>query len=240
MDEVSAQIPTIVFEVKDGGGNELSAVKVTMDGEVVAEHLDGSALTLDPGNHKFSFEAAGQPTTTQQILVHEGDKNRHVGVTLASSTAQPPPVPIPVAVVPVTPPMAPIPPSVAPAPASPAPDQTPATETANAGHGRRVLGLTVGGVGAAGVVVGGIFGGLGFSSWSSASSACPSNNHCSTTAANDRSNAVTFATVSDIGFIAGGILVATGLTLYLTAPRDKAPRAGLQVTPGGFSVAGRF
>ena len=51
IDEVSAQIPTIVFEVKDGGGNELSAVKVTMDGEVVAEHLDGSALPLDPGNH---------------------------------------------------------------------------------------------------------------------------------------------------------------------------------------------
>lgn len=238
IDEVSAQIPTIVFEVKDGGGNELSAVKVTMDGEVVAEHLDGSALPLDPGNHKLTFEAAGQPTTTQQILLHEGDKNRHVGVTLASSTAQP--APAPVAIVPVTPPMASIPPSAAPAPASPALDSTSTSPSDGKGHGRRVLGVVVGSVGVAGVVVGGVFGGLGFSSWSSASSACPTNNHCSTTAANDRTSAVTYATVSDVGFIAGGILVAAGVTLYLTAPKDKAPTAGLQITPGGFSVAGRF
>lgn len=40
MDQVTLEIPTIVFEVKDGGGQELSAVKVTMDDEVVADHLE--------------------------------------------------------------------------------------------------------------------------------------------------------------------------------------------------------
>ena len=50
MDEVNAGLPTVVFTVKTGAGKEMSAVKVTMDGEIVADYLDGSALTLDPGD----------------------------------------------------------------------------------------------------------------------------------------------------------------------------------------------
>ena len=36
MDEVNRAIPSIVFEVKDGSGNDLSNVKVTMDGAPAA------------------------------------------------------------------------------------------------------------------------------------------------------------------------------------------------------------
>src|SRR5580700_7074280 len=39
VDEVNKQIPTIIFAAKDASGADLSAVKVTMDDEVLAERL---------------------------------------------------------------------------------------------------------------------------------------------------------------------------------------------------------
>ena len=61
MGELNAAVPTVVFTVKTAAGDELAAVNVTMDGEAVADHLDGSALSLDPGSHQFTFDVAGQP-----------------------------------------------------------------------------------------------------------------------------------------------------------------------------------
>ena len=52
-------VPSIVFQVKDGAGNDVPGVKITMDGQPRDEHA-GSALTLDPGEHAFTFEAPGQ------------------------------------------------------------------------------------------------------------------------------------------------------------------------------------
>ena len=58
--EVNAAIPTIVFAVKDAAGNDLVAVRVTMDGQPIAERLEGTALSIDPGAHTFTFETTGQ------------------------------------------------------------------------------------------------------------------------------------------------------------------------------------
>ena len=85
VDEVNVAIPTIVFRANDPTGNELSSVKVTMDGEVVAEKLAGTAIALDPGPHTFTFETQGQPALTRQILVHEAEKERHEVVQFGPS-----------------------------------------------------------------------------------------------------------------------------------------------------------
>jgi hypothetical protein len=48
-------------------------------------------------------------------------------------------------------------------------------------------------------------------------------------------------TVSTIGFIAGGVFAATGVTLLLTAPKQQSgPRVGLFLTPTGASLTGGF
>src|SRR4051794_36117853 len=49
IDLVNASIPTMVFEAKDEAGNDLTAVRVKMDDEVIAEQLEGTAISLDPG-----------------------------------------------------------------------------------------------------------------------------------------------------------------------------------------------
>jgi hypothetical protein len=228
---LTAAIPSVVFEVRDAAGREQTAVKVSMDGEVVADHLDGTALNLDPGSHRFTFELAGQPPAVQTLILHEGDKNRRAMVVVGSPppSAEPP---------------APSPPPALPPPgtsvADPAREPPDTAAPADGGQGVRRAGLFVGGAGLLGLAVGGAFGGLTFSSWGSANSACPSHMGCSTQAANDRTNALTFGAVSTVSFIAGGVLLAGGITLYVAGLKTPSPNVGLQLTPGSVGVAGRF
>ena len=86
VEEVNAASPTIVFSVKDLGGNELDKVKVTADGQVVADRLDGSAISVDPGAHEFKFEAAGAPPLTKTIILHEGEKDRKENIVVQAGT----------------------------------------------------------------------------------------------------------------------------------------------------------
>jgi hypothetical protein len=201
--ELNAEEPTVVFTVKTRTGEELTAVKITMDGDVVAEHLDGGALSLDPGSHQFTFEALGLPPVTEVLILHEGEKGRGETVVLEP-----------------------------PALLTGTPEKK--------GNGRRVFGITVGAVGLAGLAVGGIFGATASSSWNAATKLCPSHMGCSAEAVNDRSTAVNFATVATVGVIAGGVLLAGGITIFLTAPRDKSPAVGIQLAPTGLLVAGTF
>ena len=49
VEEVDAQMPTIVFDVLDRERKELAAVSVSMDGAPLIEKLGGAALAIDPG-----------------------------------------------------------------------------------------------------------------------------------------------------------------------------------------------
>jgi hypothetical protein len=91
MNEVIAALPSVVVGARDGEGHDLVAVRVTVDGERVAESLDGRALTLDPGVHTFKFERTDAAVTTEEkVVIREGEKNRVLTVTLAPKTAQAP------------------------------------------------------------------------------------------------------------------------------------------------------
>lgn len=221
IDDVNAASPTIVLAVKDRAGHDLSDVRVTADGQAVADHLDGSALSIDPGPHEFTFSTAGAPPLTETIILHEGEKDRRETVTLAIGA-----------------PPAPVPPPTAGATTARAGGSTPAAE--GAGKTQRIVGLVAGGVGIVGLGVGGLFGVLASSSWKTAQRECPGHTGCSTLAMNDRSQAVTAATIATAGFIAGGVLLAGGLVLYFTAPRTDSPRVGLEVRPRGIALSGEF
>jgi hypothetical protein len=220
MDQLTAAIPTIVFVAKDAAGLEVSAVKVAVDGEVVADHLDGTALALDPGSHELTFQAAGEAPVTRTIILHEGEKDRHEVLVIGRGTP------------------APAAPAVAPSPAA---DSSAEPRPHDSGHGpARTLAVVAGATGLAGLAVGSVFGALTFSAWAAADRECRSRTDCSTQATQNRSDALTFATVSNVAFIAGGALLAGGITLYLSAPSDHTPAASVEVSPGGVSVRGRF
>ncbi len=83
LEEVTAQIPSVVISATGADGSDTSAVEVRLDGELVAETLDGKPLEIDPGQHVFTFEHGGLPPVELSVLAKQGEKNRMVEVSFA-------------------------------------------------------------------------------------------------------------------------------------------------------------
>ena len=89
----------------------------------------------------------------------------------------------------------------------------------------RPAAFAVGGVGAAGLIVGGIFGGLALGSKSTLTKECP-NSVCNTQAGKDaRASAGTQALVSTVSLSVGGAALATGVVLFVLSTRGGAPKS---------------
>jgi hypothetical protein len=71
---IQAAMPTVRFDARDKSGAVVTNVRVTMDGQVLAENLDGTPLAVDPGKHRFVFESPGLPRTTKTILLKAGEQ----------------------------------------------------------------------------------------------------------------------------------------------------------------------
>jgi hypothetical protein len=238
LDEVEKAQPTIVFEVKDVSGADVSAVSVTLDGKQWAEALEGKALPADPGKHVFAFTVAGYAPIERALVLTEGEKGRRERIVLPAP--QPQPVPLPTA------------PVRAPAlSVTPAPIETATASPSARGMGtQQVLGLTLGGAGVVGLGLGGVLGMLATSAWSKAKSDCGgSTSQCTNVSRgqSDRSTAEGDATISSVGFIAGGALLATGAVLFLTGARHRSESGtSLRICPSvgqgqtGLLVTGGF
>ena len=67
MDERGPRYPaSVVPAAKDKKGRDIVDVKVSIDGKVVTETLDGKALPVDPGVHTFRFETKNAPPSTSR------------------------------------------------------------------------------------------------------------------------------------------------------------------------------
>ncbi|MET0385574.1 MAG: hypothetical protein ABW321_06430 [Polyangiales bacterium] len=91
--DVNAAMPTIVFEVRDGHDNDLSAVTIDMDGAQLVQRLEGTALSIDPGEHEFVFQARDLPRTSKRLIIREGEKGRREKVVLSDGLVPTEPTP---------------------------------------------------------------------------------------------------------------------------------------------------
>lgn len=78
--DLDKEQPSIVFRVKRADGNDAVEVQVLMDGEKLADRLEGRAIGVDPGPHQFRFELAGHQPVDRQVVVIVGEKNRAITV----------------------------------------------------------------------------------------------------------------------------------------------------------------
>ncbi len=115
------------------------------------------------------------------------------------------------------------------------------------GSTQRTLGLVGMGVGVVGLGVGAVTGILAIGKHSSLSNECTlSGGSCPASANSDLDSYHSMATISTIGFIAGGVLAAGGAVLFLTAPHasSSGPATGLRLTPfigpGSVGAVGTF
>jgi hypothetical protein len=222
LDELEAAQPTVIFDVKDGSGHDLTDVMVTIDGHPLADKLDGTALEVDPGQHEFVFRLAGQEPVVEKMLIKESEKARREKVVIG-----------------------PPPPAV---PAHPAPP--PIEASADTSGTRRMLGLVAGGVGVAGIAVGSVFGLLTSSAINKQKNDCSSASNCphyaEASAAHD--TWTVDGTVSTVAFIAGAAFLVGGAALFFTAshPTEHPAATGWVVVPsvgpsgGGMLLRGEF
>jgi hypothetical protein len=120
-----------------------------------------------------------------------------------------------------------------------APTPPPPAESSGLGTSK-VIGLSVGGAGVAGILVGSVFGILTFSAWSSAGTACGPGGtpHCALNGAMaataDKASATTDGAISTVAFIVGGALAASGLVVFLAGgghAHPDGPARALDVAP---------
>jgi hypothetical protein len=80
--EVDRDAPTVVFGARDRSGGDVSDVKVTMDGAVIAERIDGKPVLVDSGEHTFKFETKDGVVKEEKVLLRAAEKARPIIATL--------------------------------------------------------------------------------------------------------------------------------------------------------------
>ncbi len=187
-------------------------MQVKVDGVVLARAAWGVAVPMDPGPHAVVATAEGRTKVEQSVTLEADGSTKDVEIgELAIDPNAPPPKP--------------------PGGASPEGGGTFWSPL-------RVTGFVTAGVGVATLIVGGVFGGLAAIAWSNAHAACPNNGCPSSTQVDDGKRAGTFADVSTVLLIAGGVLTAGGIVLAIVAPSGK--KAYVAPTANGFVVGGTF
>lgn len=220
LDEVAAATPSVVFEVEDAAGNDVTGVRVTVDGQPVIVSA-GAAIEVDPGEHTFAFaEGDGVATEERRLVLVEGVKGRRETVVLRDRA-----VGLPTGEKAQTASAAPMPMSVE----HPAPGPPP-------------LAWVAFGAGGVGLVVGVIAGLVADGKHSTLSGECnDSAGTCAPQYAGDLDSFHALRTASTVGYVVGALGVAGGVTLWLTAPRARsATTASIWVGPATAGIAGRF
>lgn len=192
VDEVNAALPTVVFEAKNGAGKDLTDVKVSMDGEVLAERLDGTALAVDPGKHTFVFETAGEATVTEELVTREGEKGRRETIQFGTPAA--------------------------PATGGGSHD---AGANGGGLSRQKVAAIVVASIGVASLGTGGAFGVIAMQKKKDAEKLCPGDECPDQTGSDAWSKAKTAGTISTIGFAVGGAAIAGAALLWFTAPQAQ-------------------
>jgi hypothetical protein len=107
---------------------------------------------------------------------------------------------------------------------------------------QRVIGLAVGAAGLASAGVGSIFGAIAIEKKNASNEGhCDEQSRCDPVGIELREEGLQAGTASTILFIAGGVALAGGVTLFLTAPAEpEAPRAGLLLGPGRVGISGAW
>jgi hypothetical protein len=216
--DVERSTPSVVFSARRGQ-KDLFDVKVTVDGKVLTEALDGRAHELDPGKHHFRVESPGLEPLERDVLVSRGEKGRLLsfefpaeeGEKTASAAA-----------------------ATTPGPALPTHRPVP------------TLTYVLGGVALGAVAVGVVVGYLGKSERDDLA-AEPANGGCSPYCSSDEVSAVkTKLITADILFGVGAVTGTVALFTYLLRPEvpiaseQSKVSLSLAAGPGSVALGGRF
>jgi hypothetical protein len=205
--EVEAALPTVIFEAKNAGGHDLSAVRVTMDGEPLLDKLEGTPVVLDPGEHRFVFQSEGLRNAEETVVLREGERDRRVRIVLQSPTR----------------------PSQESAATAPAEENHTQGALGISLGAAGIAGLIVG------TIFGFVAKSTYDDAVQNQCGGDPT--RCSAQGAQDGRTAHSQATVSTAAFIGGGALLAGGALLFFTAPKSGDVSVSPAAASGGAGLA---
>jgi hypothetical protein len=191
---------------------------VQRDGVTLGEGQWDAAIPVNPGRHVVAASAPGKVAWESAIDADAPGSTINVAVPALLDVVKPPP------------------PRVDPAPL-PLPPTPPRASRAR----QQIAGIVVGSLG---VVLAGVGAGFGVDAASKLSRSndaghCDAKSFCDGTGLALRHDAIGSATISTVGFLAGGTLLAGGVVLVLTAPA-AASKIDVALAPGSLVVSGRF
>jgi hypothetical protein len=207
LDEAETAQPTIIFDVHDASGHDLTSVLVELDGHPWADKIAGRALQLDPGVHRFELIAPGRRPVAEEMVVKEGEKERHAHILFGPTQA---------------------------AQHEEELEAEPAESAGGLGP-QKVVGVLTMGAGGLAIAVGSVYAVLTLSAIAQQRAECPTSQVCPdrSQAAVEHSTWTSDSTVATASFVAAGALLAGGAFVFLTAPAAHRPRtrSGLSWTP---------
>lgn len=214
---LSGRVPGVVLNVKWTG-----PATVVLDGTEVPSASLGIRRAIDPGKHLIKVFAPGAADSEMSIVVAEG-KTETVTIELKAGAGTAP--------------------VAAPKDTRGGFGSSLSTPESPPSNTRKVVAYGALGAGAVGLIVGGIGGGLAMSKNSELAKQCPGG-HClpsqQATLQSKISSYQTMETLSTAGFIAGGALAATGVILWLTAPKTASAAVTPVVGLGYLGAQGSF
>lgn len=87
LQKLDAVTPSIVVRADDGNGNDVLDVAVSLGDEPLMSSLDGMAVPVDPGEHRFVFSRSGYEPVTRTLTINQGEKFRAIDVSIGSGPA---------------------------------------------------------------------------------------------------------------------------------------------------------
>jgi hypothetical protein len=183
---------------------------VKRDGAVVSPAQWGTAVPVNPGEHRFEARAPGKKPWEASVVVRADAQTTDIAVpALEDAPPEPSAAPAP-SVVPVAP-------------------ATPAAEPARSPN--RTWAIAAGGVGIVCIGVGAAFGLSASSKWHDADDACPGG-HCTDAASVTRGrDAGRAADLSTAFFLVGGAGLVASAILFFVPTSSDAKRATWRVSP---------
>lgn len=201
IDLLKPQLPQLTLVLPPGAPKD---AVVLCDGDPVGKDAVGAPMTLDPGAHVITTSAPGVTSSEVRLKLARGQQMR-LDLTLGTRTDA--------------------------APAAPAaPPVAVAEETSAPSSGRRAGAYIAGGVGLAGLIVGGVLGGLALAQKSVVDANCkptsdPATLGCHGDGYQASQSLQKFGLWSTVGFGVGAAGVVTAVVLIATEPRQAKKEA---------------
>lgn len=225
--DLEGRVPRLMIEVPAEIG-ALPGFAITRNGTPIVTARWGKAEPVDPGVYEIEATALGKAPWTAQAEVKEPGESVAVNVA---------------------PPWA-IPARVAEKPAVEVKDKRPSRPASPAAPSwMRTAGFVGMGVGAAGLGVGAVLGGMALSRKSASDDGhCMANDHCDQAGFDLRTEARVLGNGSTAAFIVGGVVLGAGVTLFVLSPSDskrkeageERARASLLIGPSGLGIRGAW